>query len=111
MIKFLSDRNVSVEGYSPLGKARYLNDTKFDEIGSKHNKTAAQVMLRWNVQRGVTVIPKARNFTYIHENINIFDFELTKHEMKEIDGLNKNLRFVTAHGAESQKYYPFKIPF
>ncbi|KAI1238823.1 hypothetical protein IHE44_0011913 [Lamprotornis superbus] len=71
-----------------------LKDPVLNAIGKKYNKTAAQIALRFNVQRGVVVIPKSFNPQRIRENFQIFDFSLTEKEMKEIEALNKNVRYV-----------------
>jgi diketogulonate reductase-like aldo/keto reductase len=66
-----------------------LKDKKLAEIGHKHNVSAAQIALRYQIQRGVIVIPKSVTKKYIIENIDIFNFTLTESEMNEIDSLNK----------------------
>jgi len=63
------------------------------EPAKKYNKTAAQVCLRWGVQRNTVVIPKTIKPERLIENISIFDFELTADEMKAINALNKNERY------------------
>lgn len=63
------------------------------EISKRHNKTAAQVMLRWSAQRNTLPISKSSNFGRMTENRAIFDFYLTKEEMCVIDKLNKNHRY------------------
>ena len=63
------------------------------EIAAKYSKTPAQVVLRWGVQRGTSVIPKSSKVERLQENINILDFQLTQDEMDQISALNKNRRF------------------
>jgi len=62
------------------------------EIDEKHQKTPAQVVLRWDIQNGVVTIPKSVHKDRIKENSEIFDFELTETEMKVIDNLDKAKR-------------------
>lgn len=62
------------------------------DIAKKHKKTASQVLLRYQVQRGIIVIPKTVTNSRIIENFNIFDFELSREEMKAIDGMDCNRR-------------------
>ena len=89
--------NIQVECWFPLGGAMsngaLLKDPTIMEIAKAHGKTAAQVILRWHIQEGFSVIPSASNPDYIKENIDIFDFTLTDDEMAEMRGLNKERRF------------------
>ena len=82
--------NVIPEAWAPLGGGRYnpFEDEMLKEIAEKHNKTVGQVILRWNIQRGVVVIPKSTHVERIKENIDIFDFELNEEEMKQISSLD-----------------------
>ena len=72
--------------------AKLLDNEVLQEIANKHNKSVAQIILRWDLQNGVVTIPKSTKEHRIVENTNVFDFELTKEEMEIIDGLNQNLR-------------------
>ncbi len=56
-------------------------------MGKKHNKSAAQVIIRWQIQRGVVAIPKSTKRERIHENIDVFDFSLTDEEMKVLEDM------------------------
>ncbi|MNW66965.1 putative oxidoreductase YtbE [compost metagenome] len=62
-------------------------------IGRKYGKTSAQVILRWDIQSGVVVIPKSVTESRIIENADIFDFELSKEDIQRINALNENLRY------------------
>ena len=81
--------NVIPEAWAPLGGGRYnpFEDEMLKGIAAKYNKSVGQVLLRWNVQRGV-VVPKSTHVERIKENIDIFDFELNEEEMKQISSLN-----------------------
>lgn len=61
------------------------------EIAKTHNKSPAQIILRWDIQRGICAIPKSVSKSRIEENINIFDFKLSDKEMNKINGLNRNV--------------------
>lgn len=63
------------------------------DIAAKHNKTPAQVILRWGVQRGTCVIPKTSKVERLTENISLFDFVLSEEEMKTISGFDLNKRY------------------
>lgn len=82
--------NVQLEAWAPFGEGRgnTFENEVVKAIGDKYGKTAAQVMLRWNIQRGVVVIPKSTHYERMVENINVFDFELTDEEMNTIAGLD-----------------------
>lgn len=69
-----------------------LEDETLKEIAKKYNKTTAQVVLRWDLQSHVITIPKSTNEGRLLQNIDVFDFELTKEDMEKIDSLNKDLR-------------------
>ena len=83
-----------MEGWYPLGGRGHtkemLSDKVLVNIAKKHNKSVAQIILRWNLQKGVIVIPGSSNPNHILENISIFDFELTNQEMKQINELDRN---------------------
>ena len=78
------------EAWAPLGGGRYnpFEDEMLKGIAAKYNKSVGQVLLRWNVQRGVVVVPKSTHVERIKENIDIFDFELNEEEMKQISSLD-----------------------
>ena len=83
-----------MEGWYPLGGRGHtkelLNDPTIVDIANTHHCTAAQVILRWNLQKGVIVIPGSSNPDHILENISIFDFELSQEEMDKMNLLNRD---------------------
>ena len=81
---------VQPEAWAPLGGGRYkpFDDPMLQKIAAAHGKTVGQVILRWNVQRDVVVIPKSTHKERIEENIDIWDFTLTEEEMKRIASLD-----------------------
>ncbi|XP_015978362.2 aldo-keto reductase family 1 member D1 isoform X2 [Rousettus aegyptiacus] len=118
LLKFCRQHDIVLVAYSPLGTSRnpfwvnvssppLLKDALLNSVGKKYNKTAAQVVLRFNIQRGVVVIPKSFNSARIKENFQIFDFSLTEEEMKDIEALNKNVRFVELLMWCDHPEYPF----
>lgn len=78
------------EAWAPLGGGRYnpFEDEMLKSIANKYNKTVGQVLLRWNIQRGVVVIPKSTHQERIIENFDVFDFKLNDDEIKQISSLD-----------------------
>ncbi len=74
------------QAWGPLaeGKHGIFTDPELTEIGRKYGKSAAQIVLRWNAQRGVSIIPKSVHVERMEQNIDIWDFSLTEDEMKKI---------------------------
>ena len=94
VIPYIQNLGIVVQGWFPFGgrghTAELLNDPVISAIAKAHNVTSAQVILRWNLQKGVIVIPGSSNPEHIKENLDVFDFELTQKEMDQIRTLNKN---------------------
>ncbi|KEF38491.1 aldo/keto reductase, diketogulonate reductase [Schinkia azotoformans MEV2011] len=89
---FCQNNGIQLEAWSPLMQGQLLDNEVLQEIANKHNKSVAQIILRWDLQSGVVTIPKSTKEYRIVENANVFDFELTKEEMQIIDDLNQNYR-------------------
>ncbi len=89
-IETMKHYNVQPEAWAPLGGGRHkpFEDEMLQGIAAAHNKTVAQVILRWNLQRGVTVIPKSVKQERIKENFDIWDFTLSDEEMDKINSLD-----------------------
>ena len=84
---------IQLIAYRPFGKGVLLKDPILKKIGASHDKNSGQVILRWLFQKEIPTIPKSSSEKHLAENFNIFDFELSEKEMREIDKLNKNKRF------------------
>jgi diketogulonate reductase-like aldo/keto reductase len=78
---------ISVTAYSPIARGAARNDAVLAKIGRAHDKTAAQVSLRYLVQQGIIVIPRTSRVERLSENFEIFDFTLTPEEMREVAAL------------------------
>ena len=81
-----------MESWSPLQNGQILNDQTIQQIAHEVSKSPAQVIIRWNIQHGVVVIPKSITPSRITENIQVFDFELSRAQMARIDQLNQEKR-------------------
>lgn len=94
VVPYIQSKGIVVQGWYPFGgrghTSELLNDKTVVEIAHHHNVTTAQVILRWNLQRGVVVIPGSSNPDHIKENTEIYHFSLTDEEMQLIQNLNRN---------------------
>lgn len=90
--KWMQKYGVQHEAWAPFGEGKkgLFTHPVLQAIGEKYQKTTAQVMLRWLIQRGIVVIPKTTHYRRMVENHNIFDFRLTKEDMKAIAALDQN---------------------
>ncbi|MEF7565588.1 aldo/keto reductase [Bacillus infantis] len=89
---FCRENGIQLEAWSPLMQGQLLDNEIIAAIAEKHGKSAAQVILRWDLQNGVITIPKSTKEHRIAANASIFDFELSSDEMEQISSLNQNLR-------------------
>ena len=94
VIPYIQKLGIVVQGWYPLGgrghTAELLSDEVISAIAKAHGKSSAQVILRWNLQKGVVVIPGSSNPAHIQENTELYDFELTEEEMRQINALDQN---------------------
>ena len=88
--KYLDSENILMQAWSPLaaGQSRLFENETLLQIAHNHNKTVAQIVLRWLVQRGIVPIVKSSNPVRMKENLDIFDFEISQYEMEEIEKLD-----------------------
>ena len=85
---FHKQHDIKIESWSPLGSGRALGNPKLGEIGRKHGKSVAQVIIRWHLHEGLIVIPKSTHKERLEENLNVFDFELDADDLKMIAALD-----------------------
>lgn len=94
VVEYMHNLGIVVEGWYPFGGRGYtsalLNNDVLQDIAKAHGVTSAQVILRWNLQRGVVAIPGSSNPEHIKENISVFHFELTDEDMQKIATLDRN---------------------
>lgn len=91
--KYLKKAEIQMEAWSPFaaGRNEVFSNPVLADIGKKHDKTNAQVSLRWHYQRGIVAIPRSSQKAHMIENLDIFDFELSKSDMKAIAALDLNI--------------------
>jgi diketogulonate reductase-like aldo/keto reductase len=86
-----AEEGIAVEAYSPLTKGRRLGDPTVEQVAAEAGRTAAQVLIRWSLQKGFIVIPKSSNAGRIAENAAVFDFVLDEPQMAMLDALDEDL--------------------
>lgn len=93
-LDYCKQKGIQLQSYTPLVRGQKFSDPVIQKLSHKHQQTPAQIILRWNLQLGVSTIPKSGNPTRIDENFNVFDFKLTDEDMAALGNLNENYRVV-----------------
>ncbi|XP_058138451.1 aldo-keto reductase family 1 member C23-like protein isoform X2 [Dasypus novemcinctus] len=118
LLDFCKSKDIVLVAYSALGSQRdekwvpqnlpvLLDDPVLCDIAKKHKRTPALIALRYQIQRGVVVLAKSFNEKRIKENMQVFEFQLTSEDMKVLDGLNRNVRYIVGKFAVDHPEYPF----
>jgi diketogulonate reductase-like aldo/keto reductase len=94
LLEFCKNNNIQLEAYSPLTRGQRLNHPTVIRLAEKYGKTLAQILIRWNLQHGLVVIPKSKNENRIRENSQVFDFQLEEEDMKLLNSLNEDLHTI-----------------
>lgn len=104
ILNYLKDKSIALQSWSPLARVRggIMEDKSLLQIAEKHNKTVAQIILRWHIERGCPVIPKSSHADRVKENINIFDFKLDAEDLENIKKLDINKRY--SNDPENEKW-------
>lgn len=89
---YCKEQGIAIQAYSPLTQGKKLGDPTLAKLAKKHNKTPAQVVLRWLLQQDIIIIPKSENPDRIKENAGIYDFELDAEDLKTIDGMDQGMK-------------------
>lgn len=92
LLEFCQDEGIQLEAWSPLMQGQLLEQPVLQAIAARHGKSVAQVILRWDLQRGIVTIPKSTKAQRIAENASLFDFSLSDAEMKQIAALDVGQR-------------------
>ncbi|XP_028625648.1 estradiol 17 beta-dehydrogenase 5 isoform X1 [Grammomys surdaster] len=118
LLDFCKSKDIVLVAYSALGSHRdkewvnqsspvLLDDPVLGSMAKKYKRTPALIALRYQLQRGVVVLAKSFTEKRIKENMQVFEFQLTSEDMKIIDGLNKNIRYIDVSGWEDHPEFPF----
>ncbi|XP_050514137.1 aldo-keto reductase family 1 member B1 [Diabrotica virgifera virgifera] len=117
LIDFCRSKDITVTAYSPLGSpdrpfakpgdVELLHDPKLKDLAAKHNKSPAQILLRFQVERGVIVIPKSVNKGRLEQNIDIFDFSLSKEDLATLESFDCDGRLIRLDAALGHPHHPF----
>ena len=92
LVRYCFDNDIQVVAHSPLMWGKIINDPNLIQFSEKYCKTVSQIVLRWNLQKDIAVIPKSSRKNRILENANIFDFEISNSDMQLIDNLDEDKR-------------------
>jgi len=93
-LQYCTEHKIQLQSYSPLTRGQKFNDERLLKLSKKYNKTPAQIILRWNIEHGISTIPKSSNKKRLKENFDIFDFSLSKEDVEWMDGFDENFRVV-----------------
>lgn len=94
LLQYCVNAGIQLQSYTPLIRGRKFDDPRLLKIAAKYIKTPAQIILRWNLQKKVSPIPKSSNNNRLKENFDLFDFSLSSDDMAALDQLNENYRVV-----------------
>jgi len=121
LIDFCRERDITITAYSPLGspdrpfakigEPALLLDPKVISVADRLQKSAAQVLIRYQIQRGVVTIPKSVSKARLQENFDINSFQLSEDDMTILNSLNCNERYLHHHWVENHPHFPFAVEF
>ena len=90
MLNYCRTHQIVIQAYSPLTRTQRLSDRALEEMAGRYHKTPAQVLIRWNLQRGTVPLPKANRKDHLEENIAVFDFELSNADVEKLNVFNES---------------------
>ncbi|XP_067653894.1 aldo-keto reductase family 1 member B1-like [Haliotis asinina] len=120
LLQFSLKTGISITGYGSFGAPwhnyipkdapKILEDPTIVEIGKKYNKSSAQVILRWGIQRGFALVPMSKNPSHLAQNMDIFDFKLSEEDMKAMLALDRGYRInsLLLSAFKDHPFYPFE---
>lgn len=90
MLDYARKRKIVIQAYSPLTRGKRLDHPTLSQLADKYHKSPANLLIRWDIQRGVIPIPKANQSDHLAENLNVFDFEISEADMDTLNRLNEH---------------------
>lgn len=90
MLEFCHTNHIIIQAYSPLTRGKRLADLAVQQVAAKHERSQAQILIRWCLQMGVVPLPKANQILHLEENLGVFDFKLDEEDMLILDDLNED---------------------
>jgi methylglyoxal/glyoxal reductase len=94
LLAHTKSKGIILQSYTPLVRGKKFDDLRIQQLCAKYKKTPSQIILRWNLQLGVSTIPKSSNPKRIEENFDVFNFEISEEDMKMLNNMNENFRVV-----------------
>lgn len=94
LASYCREHKIQLQSYTPLLRGKKFTDPTLVGLASHYNKTPAQIILRWNIQHGISTIPKSSNKARLKENFDVFDFVINNEDVKILNSLNEDLRIV-----------------
>lgn len=94
LLQYCKANNIQLQAYTPLIRGKKMDNPLLLELAKKYGKTPAQIILRWNMEIGVSAIPKSASKERIRENFDIFDFSLSPTDIRAMESLHENLRLI-----------------
>ncbi|HEX5764858.1 MAG TPA: aldo/keto reductase, partial [Woeseiaceae bacterium] len=88
MLQYCRENGIVIQAYSPLTRGKRLDDETLAEMSGRYGRSPAQLLIRWNLERGTVPLPKANQARHLEENLDVFDFELSEDDMLTLNGLN-----------------------
>jgi diketogulonate reductase-like aldo/keto reductase len=94
LLDFCREHHIVLTAYSPLAQGRIFKDQRVKELTDKYGFSAAQLVLKWLLEKGIVVIPKASSPGHLKDNLDVLDLDIDAKVLGVLDGLNENMRLI-----------------